>query len=228
MINLDYLFLSIKTDRPVAIGHSWVSDLVSEFYTRRFPKTQSNGEPNANANKSNNPHAYHYPRVQYKVIKGKPFIAAFNEGGPLLWELYDHLNGSDPCPQEWRILEKRIIEKKALFGLAEKSAKYRFLTPWLALPEESLNHYATTDSLSQEKILVKLLGGHIRDMAHSLGYEIPSRLQISIKVKPDFFLQKDIHVTGFLGSFYANFEIPDFLGLGKSVSRGYGAIKKIS
>jgi hypothetical protein len=34
-------------------------------------------------------------------------------------------------------------------------------------------------------------------------------------------------VIGFGCEFMANFSIPDYLGLGKSVSRGFGAVKRI-
>jgi hypothetical protein len=32
---------------------------------------------------------------------------------------------------------------------------------------------------------------------------------------------------GFLGLFMVNFTIPDYLGLGKSVSRGFGTVKRV-
>ena len=32
----------------------------------------------------------------------------------------------------------------------------------------------------------------------------------------------------FTGKFQANFQIPEYLGIGKSVSQGYGAVRKIS
>ena len=35
-------------------------------------------------------------------------------------------------------------------------------------------------------------------------------------------------VIGFLGTFQVNFDFPDYIGLGKSVSRGFGTIKKIN
>jgi hypothetical protein len=38
---------------------------------------------------------------------------------------------------------------------------------------------------------------------------------------------KSTLVLGFLGSFSVNFEIPDYFGLGKWVSRGFGTIKKV-
>ena len=37
-------------------------------------------------------------------------------------------------------------------------------------------------------------------------------------------LLKGTKVTGIRGEFTTTFAIPDFLGLGKSVSRGYGAV----
>jgi hypothetical protein len=34
-------------------------------------------------------------------------------------------------------------------------------------------------------------------------------------------------MTGFKGMFAVNFELPDYIGLGKSVSRGFGTIKRL-
>jgi hypothetical protein len=37
----------------------------------------------------------------------------------------------------------------------------------------------------------------------------------------------EIILFGFLGTFSINFEIPDYWGIGKSVSRGFGTVKKV-
>jgi hypothetical protein len=34
-------------------------------------------------------------------------------------------------------------------------------------------------------------------------------------------------MKGFKGTFAVNFELPDYIGLGKSVSRGFGTIKRV-
>ncbi len=34
-------------------------------------------------------------------------------------------------------------------------------------------------------------------------------------------------MLGFLGTFSVNFEIPDYWGIGKSVSRGFGTVKRV-
>ena len=33
-------------------------------------------------------------------------------------------------------------------------------------------------------------------------------------------------MIGFFGTFQVNFNLPDYIGLGKSISRGFGTIKK--
>ncbi|MEK6590942.1 MAG: CRISPR-associated endonuclease Cas6 [Nitrospinota bacterium] len=38
---------------------------------------------------------------------------------------------------------------------------------------------------------------------------------------------KGTPMLGFIGTFSVNFEIPDYWGIGKSVSRGFGTIKKV-
>ena len=38
--------------------------------------------------------------------------------------------------------------------------------------------------------------------------------------------KKSTPMLGFLGTFSVNFEIPDYWGIGKSVSRGFGTVKR--
>jgi hypothetical protein len=160
-------------------------------------------------------------------VRGAPMIAAINEGCDLLWQLYEELNGVSEEQNEWRITEKRLIDRKAPFGISSGTVKYRFLTPWLALPEEGFKKYLLLDDPAKERMLCRVLDGHIKSTAESLGYEIKDELKIKILAKPNYIFQRDIHVAGLFGSFVVNFEIPNFLGLGKSVSRGFGTIKRV-
>jgi hypothetical protein len=226
MIDLDYLLLSLKTDRDVQVGPSRVTDLLCSEYNRYFPKKiiSNNGD---DPNNDGKPSAYFYPRLQYKIVRGAPMIAAINEGCNLLWELYEELDGASDEQTDWRITEKRLIDKKAPLGVVSGNIKYRFLTPWLALPEENFKKYLTLDDPAKERVLCRILEGHIRSASESLGYEIRDDLELKINIKPNYIFQRDIHVAGLFGSFIANFEIPNFLGLGKSVSRGFGTIKRV-
>lgn len=225
MIFLDYLLLSLKTDKTAPIGPSSVSGLLSTEYKKRFPANVSN--PGAEKSDSAVSHNYFYPRVQYKVVQGSPLITAINEGCGLLWELYDKLDDACNSQADWKIIEKRMIEKKVPFGLCNDLIKYRILTPWLALPEDNFKNYLVHENGGREKILARALEGHLRSISKSLGHDIDGEIIVRVNPKPDYIFQRDIHFAGFFGSFMTNFELPNFIGLGKSVSRGYGAIKRI-
>ncbi len=225
MVSLDYLLLSLKTDKNAPIGPSCISGLLSSEYNRRF----SVESPDTSEEHSTRPsgHDYFYPRLQYKIVRGSPLIAAINEGCRLLWDIYDKLDEANDQQSDWKITEKRLIERKAPFGLCDGFVKYRILTPWLALPEDGFKTFLVQENGNREKMLARALEGHLRAISKSLGYSIDGDIRIKVIPKSEYIFQRDIHFAGFFGSFVANFEIPNFLGLGKSVSRGYGAIKRV-
>ncbi|MFQ6084425.1 MAG: CRISPR-associated endonuclease Cas6, partial [Candidatus Aminicenantia bacterium] len=64
-------------------------------------------------------------------------------------------------------------------------------------------------------------------MSKSLGYTVPEPIKANItNLREVKIYLKGIPMIGFLGTFSVNFNIPDYWGLGKSVSRGFGTIKK--
>ncbi|MBW1911526.1 MAG: hypothetical protein JRJ11_18640 [Deltaproteobacteria bacterium] len=64
-------------------------------------------------------------------------------------------------------------------------------------------------------------------MSESLGYTVPAPIEIKIiKLKEVPTKLKGNPMLGFLGAFPVNFEIPDYWGIGKSVSRGFGTVKR--
>ena len=65
-------------------------------------------------------------------------------------------------------------------------------------------------------------------MSKSLGYTVPAPIESTIQhlreVKTSL---KGTPMLGFLRTFSVNFEIPDYWGIGKSVSVGFGTVVKI-
>jgi hypothetical protein len=214
------------TDREVSIGPSKISEFLSAEYNRRFPRKLP--EPSGLDENSSSialPDNYFYPRLQYKVVRGAPMIAAIGEGCELLWEIYDKIdNLPDP---DWPVTEKRVIEKQAPFGCCDEYIKYRFLTPWLSLPNDLFNKFLASESKVKEQMLCRALDGYLKSISKSLGYEPKKEIRIKFNAKDNYIFQRDIRTAGLFGSFIVNFEIPNFLGIGKSVSRGYGAIKRV-
>ena len=76
-------------------------------------------------------------------------------------------------------------------------------------------------------MLESVLIGNIISMSKSLGYTVPEPIKANIKNMKEVQTKlKGTPMLGFLGTFSVNFEIPDYWGIGKSVSRGFGTIKK--
>ena len=65
-------------------------------------------------------------------------------------------------------------------------------------------------------------------MSKGLGCTVPGPIEGNIlNIRGVNTFLKGNPMLGFLGEFEVNFEIPDYLGIGKSVSRGFGTVKKM-
>lgn len=175
-----------------------------------------------------NTYIYKYPYIQYKNINGYPMIIGIKDGVDVLKNIYNknatlNLNG-----QIYEIMEQNIELSDVTFGATEKPLSYSFLTPWLALNEKNYEKYQKLGTWAKRKeMLEKILIGNIISMSKSLGYTVPAPIEARIiKIKEVKTKLKGVPMLGFLGDFSVNFEIPDLWGIGKSVSRGFGTVRR--
>ena len=169
---------------------------------------------------------YTYPLIQYKMLDDIPTIIGINEGTEVLKEIYDGYDALKLGEQEYKIFQREIIVKEQKFGVLDNFYKYEFLTPWLALNEKNYDKYRRFGTWTKRKeLLEKILIGNIISMAKGLGYTVPESIKASIgNLKEIPTSLKGTPMLGFLGTYSVNFEIPDYFGLGKSVSRGFGTV----
>jgi hypothetical protein len=177
----------------------------------------------------NNKVLYKSPLIQFKILDGKPFVLGINEGADILQKIHTDIDYLKMGQKEYQIKEKKIVLRTEVFVEAGSLIRYSFLTPWLALNEKNYEKYQRLGSWGRKKeLLEKILIGNIISMSKSLGYTVPAPIEANIqnlKEVPAFL--KGTPMLGFLGTFSVNFEIPDYWGIGKSVSRGFGTIKKM-
>ncbi len=174
---------------------------------------------------------YRYPLIQYKVIKNAPVIIGIREGADILKSIYDKVDSLQINNKErLKIFEKTLKVFSSSFGLSEKIETYQFLTPWLALNEKNYEKYQKHGTWAKKKeLLEKILIGNIISMSKSLGYTVPGPIKANIgNLKEVQTTLKGTPMLGFLDTFSVNFEIPDYWGIGKSVSRGFGTVIKNS
>jgi len=170
---------------------------------------------------------YKSPLIQYKIFDGNPFVLGINEGADILQKVHEDIEYLKIGHTEYHIKEKTIILRTDYFGSVKNNYSYSFITPWLALNEKNYDKYQRLGSWGKKKeLLEKILIGNIISMSKSLGYTVPEPIKVNIeKIKEIPTKLKGTPMLGFLGTFSVNFEIPDYWGIGKSVSRGFGTIK---
>ncbi|MFZ5800676.1 MAG: CRISPR-associated endonuclease Cas6 [Candidatus Omnitrophota bacterium] len=184
--------------------------------------------PYAHQHKSDGGFIYQYPRVQYKVIDGACLLLGFKEGSEIVKTTFHDLKTLNLDGKWEEILSKGLESYAATFYIAPEQTRYSFLTPWLALNEDNYEKYTKLKTWVEKKeLLAKILIGNIISISKSLGYTVPEPIKANIgylkEIKTSL---KGTPMLGFLGTFSVNFEIPDYWGIGKSVSRGFGTVKR--
>lgn len=170
---------------------------------------------------------YGYPLVQYKVIDEIPNIIGINEATKTILEVFHDIEEIDIKDAILEVYEKGYRVRKDAIGETDYLYRYKFITPWMALNQNNFNEYLRGSQTEQMELLKKIMIGNILSMSKYLGYRVEKPIQVFIKLEPLKVNFKNNAMTAFNGEFMTNFHIPDYLGIGKSVSRGFGTVKKI-
>lgn len=170
---------------------------------------------------------YAYPLVQYKVINRVPTLVGLGEGAQLLVELFLKIRTLDIDGREYPILSKHINHQQATVEVGNALNKYRFETLWMPLNQTNHVEYVNADESKQQALLQRILQNNILAFLKGVGAYQPDlpRLMILLNVQSQTTTQfKNQTMLAFTGDFVVNATLPDGIGLGKSVARGFGSI----
>jgi hypothetical protein len=171
---------------------------------------------------------HRYPVVQCKQIKDRLRVVGIAQGAALLWEISAKDNeirmGGNSC-----IISGRDPEiRNEAFSISDTIHTYEFLTPWLALNQQNAKKfYDLKGKPERDSFMQKILTRNLITLAKSIDYDLPLPLTCESRIR---FKRIRIHhenVIVFLGTFRTNLRIPDYLGIGQSVSSGFGTIRSI-
>lgn len=171
---------------------------------------------------------YAYPQVQYKVIDGTPTLVGISEGADLLTELFLKIRELKIGRITYPVYQKNIEAKQIEPGAAVAPKTYRFETLWMALNQKNHERYTEANVLEQEKLLEKILVGNCLSFFKSLDIFVETQLQARGSFTEKSTKFKNNRMIAFEGMFEINAELPDYIGLGKQVSRGFGTIRSFS
>jgi len=172
---------------------------------------------------------HRYPVVQFKMIKDVPTVTGINEGAEFLKQICDASREIRVGTGTWRITGHSPAINNEEFGIADTLHSYEFLTAWLPFSQENYKRfYKLKGKEERDGFVRKILIENISSLSKSLGYEVPAQ----IACKTNLHFQKErlegVSDMTFTGKFQVNFLIPEYLGIGKSVSHGYGAVQQIT
>ncbi len=174
---------------------------------------------------------YRYPLIQFKIINDIPVIIALTERAINVFsKIFMSLDEIVIDNRSIPVLEKDLTIENCNFCFSEETYLYKFTSPWIALNQNNFRIYTASKTQKEKSDLLKsVLTGNLLSMAKYLGLHLESdqRIRTDLQVKEVTVNLKGKQMVGFIGIFKVNFEIPDYVGLGKSVSRGYGTVKKL-
>ena len=167
-----------------------------------------------------------YPRVQYKIIKGTPLIVGINEGAAVVKNIADDISSFSLGMNTYHVDQLQLISKESRFGYSRAPQHYRLVTPWLSLNKKNYTLYNNSQDWKEKKqILNNILTGNILSLCKGLNYTVYGRLYVHTHLNHQLVTFKGVKHSGFLGRFKVNFHLPEWLGIGKSTSHGFGTVK---
>jgi len=171
---------------------------------------------------------YRYPLVQYKIIDKVPVLMGMNEGATLLTELFLKIKELNLEGKIYPLYSKNIESRKTPIGVTNDGLQeYRFQTLWFSFNERNYRIYQKASEVERKVLLQRILIGNILSFFGGVDYRENEKILVKLKTQHHHTQFKNQKMQAFSGSFVTNVALPNDIGLGKSVARGYGAILKV-
>lgn len=171
---------------------------------------------------------HRYPVVQCKQIKNRVIVTGISQGAGFLYQHtsgHRHIGeGNSTCT----IPEQDTSIRQEEFGISDATYTYEFLTPWLALNQQNAKKfYDLKGKPDRDAFMLRILESNLATLAKSLDYQspVPIRCEAKLKFRIDRIERENVIV--FLGKFRTTLRIPDYFGIGQSVSQGFGTIRAL-
>lgn len=175
---------------------------------------------------------YRYPLIQFKVIENMPVIIAITDDAVRIFsEIIRKMDRIIIQDTVIPVYEKNIQVEDVSFGYTSQENLYVFVSPWVGLNQKNYSAYMRSDHPKKRiDLLTRIIIGNMLSMSKYLNYHLEKdqRIHAKIDFQETTVTLKGKKMIGFNGVFKTNFLIPDYLGLGKSVSRGFGCVGRLT
>ncbi len=175
-------------------------------------------------------YVYRYPLIQYKIKDKRPLLVCLGEATEDIHYLlrekdYDfNING-----RLYNMEIEDVLLKYERIQTYDRLFRYN-IHNYLALNQENYRKWQDTESLVERiAMLEDLLYKHIAIFAEEMHAHMPHELKVRIlEILGEKHLEyKRIHHLTFRLNFECNLHIPNYVGIGKGVSVGFGIVKRL-
>lgn len=182
--------------------------------------------------KGNDKFLYRYPLIQYKVTNKKASIICLESATD---DIHYLLKNRDMTLRVGDVTQDYTIEDVDLHYHQVQTWQSEFeysLLNWQGLNQKSHARFKELeeDQTAQLDLLESNLRGNILSFAKGIDWWVDDQITVKItnlkQIKPLRFKQK--RVLAFSLNFKTNVSLPDFIGLGKGSSVGFGVVKQIN
>lgn len=173
---------------------------------------------------------YTYPKMQYKRIRGKAAIVCIEEGTEAIGEFFSVNN------HHFQLGEKSVeMEVESIIPINYRIQPWQTLfryriNRWLPLNSINYKLYMEFEGLSEKiQFLEKILTANLLSFAKGIELHIDSKIQCQLTQlsEPYLISHKGVKLMSFNIEFKSNLSIPNYIGIGKSASLGYGIITQV-
>ena len=169
-----------------------------------------------------------YPRIQVKILNEQIYLVGIKEGVEpieLIMENMELLNFGN-ITFKIEDIESEKIELD--LGCTDKAIHYNFLSPWIALNRVNLKRYKGCSEKNPKKqtdFLRRLLSQNIAFIGKEFGLSLESRIFVDLSLESlEPKLLDDGKAGSFNGSFNSNFVLPNYIGVGNGITKGFGVL----
>jgi len=180
-------------------------------------------------NHDGNQFRYSYPLIQYKRLHKKATIVCIGEGTEAIGEFFLSGNFSFRIgDREVEMIISDVQAERTIVQCCDDSFEYR-IRDWLPLNSQNYEAYYVADGIiSKIRILEKVLNGNILSILKGLDIHIDTQMDTKIikLSEPRIVSHKGVKLMCFDIEFKSNISLPDYIGVGKNASVGYGMLTR--
>ena len=166
-----------------------------------------------------------YPRVQVKILDEQIYLIGIKEGSFPVISIANKVKKLDFGNITFEVEKFEILKSNYDFILKDQLISYKFISPWVALNSMTGAKYKKLNENDRLSYLNKLIGQNIVFIANEFNLSLDKTIYVKLDLL-DLLPKKvaEKKWSFFEGGFKTNCVLPNYIGLGNGITRGFGTI----